>query len=73
MDTVTPPGFTVRFDTSDFARADDLTTAQTDAILIDNGILTPEAAARRRGMDPRDVPAQAPNTTTATSQETARA
>lgn len=68
MDTVTPHGYTVRFDTADFVRADDLTTAQTDQILIDSGVTTPEAVAARRGIDPR----QARTTTTRAPQESPR-
>lgn len=51
MDDVTPPGYTVRFDTSEFARADDLTTAQTDEVLIRSGVVSSDEARAARGLE----------------------
>jgi len=60
MDDVTPRGYTVRFDTSDFTRADDLTAAQTDETLIRSGVLEVNEARARRGLAPRSAPAPTP-------------
>lgn len=58
MDTVTPRGFRVRFDTSDFGKADDLTSAQTDEVLIRSRVMTVDEVRARRGLEP--LPAAAP-------------
>ncbi|WP_235739041.1 phage portal protein [Nocardioides alcanivorans] len=50
MDDVTPPGYTVRFDTSQFAAADDKTAAETDEILIRAKVQTVEEVRARRGL-----------------------
>lgn len=60
MDDVTPRGFKVRFDTSEFAKADDMTTAQTDEILIRAGVLRVNEVRERRGLEPISEPAPAP-------------
>lgn len=51
MDHVTPRGYKVQFDTSQFIKADDLTTAQSDAVLIQAGILTVNEVRERRGLN----------------------
>lgn len=74
MPDVTPRGYTVRFDTSDFARADDLTTAQTDEVLVRSGVMTINEVRARRGLPPidgGDQPATTPAPVTAPSEETA--
>lgn len=57
MPDVTPRGYVVRFDTSEFTRADDLTTAQTDAALLAAGIVTVDEVRATRGLEP--LPASA--------------
>lgn len=52
MEDVTPRGFRVKFDTSAYLRSDDLTTAQTDEILIRSGVLLPEEARAKRSLTP---------------------
>lgn len=65
MDDVTPHGYTVRFDTSDFLRADDKTTAETDKILAEAKILTVDEIRARRGLEPLPAPAPTPAETPA--------
>lgn len=60
MPDVTPRGYVVRFDTSEFTRADDLTTAQTDKVLIDAEIMTRDEVRARRGLEPLPASAAAP-------------
>ncbi|MCA1984801.1 phage portal protein [Nocardioides nematodiphilus] len=57
MPDVTPQGYTVAFDTSSYLRADDLTAAQADQVLIASGVLTANEARAKRGLDPIDQPA----------------
>lgn len=78
MDDVTPRGYTVRFDTSEFARADDLTTAQTDAVLISSGIEGVDEIRARRGLPalpaseaPPAPPSEAGSTTPAVQETSA--
>src|SRR5690606_9946756 len=52
MPDVTPRGFVARFDTADFARADDLTTAQTDETLLRARVLTVNEIRARRKLAP---------------------
>lgn len=58
MDDVTPYGYTSSFDTSAYLRLDDLTAAQTDAVLITSKVLTPDEARSKRGLDPLGVVAE---------------
>lgn len=52
MNDVTPVGYTAKFDTSSFLRLDDAAAATTDATLINAGVLTPNEARAKRGLDP---------------------
>lgn len=52
LDDVTPRGFTVAFDTSNFLRLDDLAAAQADEVLITSKVLTPDEARAKRGLEP---------------------
>lgn len=52
MNDVTPQGLSVRFDTSGYDRADDLTAAQTDETLVRSGIMTADEVRARRGLEP---------------------
>lgn len=52
MDDITPHGYTVAFDTSDFLRLDDLAAAQADSVLIAAKVLTPDEARAKRGLEP---------------------
>jgi len=52
MDDVTPRGWTARFDTTDFLRNDDKTTAETDQILINSKVQTRDEIRNRRGLEP---------------------
>ncbi|KRF19656.1 phage portal protein [Nocardioides sp. Soil796] len=56
MPDVTPRGYTVRFDTADFAKADDLTSAQTDEILVRSGVMDINEIRERRGLAPLSTP-----------------
>lgn len=58
MDDVTPFGYTVRFDTSSYLRLDDLSAAQSDAVLIASKVLSPKEARAKRGLDPDQAPAE---------------
>lgn len=60
MPDVTPRGFVARFDTAEFARADDKTTADTDKVLIDAGVMTIPEVRARRGLPPLDVSTATP-------------
>lgn len=60
MPDVTPRGFTVRFDGSEFARADDKETAETDKVLIDSGVMTRDEIRARRGLSPLGPTTPAP-------------
>lgn len=61
MDDVTPRGYKVRFDTDDFTKADDKTTAETDEVLIRSGVLTVNEVRARRGLEAlAEPPAPAP-------------
>lgn len=50
MDDVTPHGYHAKFDTASFTRADDKTRAETDALLIEHKIMTPDEAREARGL-----------------------
>lgn len=52
MDDITPHGYTVAFDTSDFLRLDDLAAAQADSVLIAAKVLTRDEARAKRGLEP---------------------
>lgn len=60
MDDVTPHGYRVRFDVSEFVKADDKTTAETDAILIGSGVQGVNEIRARRGLEPIEEPAPQP-------------
>lgn len=60
MPDVTPRGYTVRFDTAEFARADDFETAQTEEILLRSGVLDVDEVRARRNLPPRTTPAPTP-------------
>lgn len=60
MPDVTPRGYTVRFDTAEFARADDFETAQTEEILLRSGVLDVNEVRARRNLPPRTTPAPTP-------------
>ncbi|WP_340540416.1 phage portal protein [Nocardioides sp. GXZ039] len=53
MDDVSPHGYTAAFDTSGYLRLDDLSAAQTDAVLISAKVLDPDEARVKRGLEPR--------------------
>ncbi len=59
MGDVTPRGYTVAFDTSSYLRLDDLSAAQSDEVLIRSGVLTPDEARAKRGLEPLGQPAPA--------------
>lgn len=52
LDDVTPHGFRVAFDTSSYLRLDDLSAAQSDAVLITARVLTPDEARAKRSLEP---------------------
>lgn len=52
MDDITPRGFKVAFDTSSYLRLDDLSAAQSDAVLIAAKVLQPDEARAKRGLEP---------------------
>lgn len=52
MDDITPRGFRVVFDTSAYLRLDDLSAAQADGALITAGVLLPDEARVKRGLEP---------------------
>lgn len=56
MDDVTPHGYRVDFDDANFLRADDLTRAQADSVLINAGVLTVPEARAARSLPPLDNP-----------------
>jgi hypothetical protein len=59
MGDVTPHGFTVQFDTAAYLRLDDLAAATADKTLVDAGVLTPDEARAKRGLEPLGQPAPA--------------
>ncbi|MFC6153658.1 phage portal protein [Nocardioides yefusunii] len=59
MEDIAPPGYSVRFDTREFSRADDATQATTDAALVYADIVTRDEIRAERGLGPL------PKTTTA--------
>jgi hypothetical protein len=74
MDDITPRGFSVKFDTSNYLRLDDLAAAQTDSALIAAHVLVPDEARAKRGLEPipgGDVPRDA--VAPASTQEPANA
>lgn len=58
LDDVTPFGYTVRFDTAGYLRLDDLSAAQSDAVLIASKVLTRDEARAKRGLEPLGEPTQ---------------
>lgn len=50
MDDVTPHGYVAKFDTTGFTRSDDHTRAQTDALLIEHGVISADEARTQRGL-----------------------
>lgn len=60
MPDVTPRGYVARFDTGEFTRADDLTTAQTDEILIRSGVMTLDEVRAKRGLEALPTSAAVP-------------
>jgi hypothetical protein len=52
LDDVTPHGYTVAFDTSNFLRLDDLAAAQADQALVGAEIITRDEARAKRGLPP---------------------
>lgn len=61
MPDVSPRGYTADVDTTSYLRLDDLTAAQSDAVLIAAKILTPEEARAKRGLDPAGAPTETPD------------
>lgn len=52
MNDVSPNGYLAKFDTSAYLRLDDLSAAQTDAVLISAKVLMPDEARTKRGLEP---------------------
>ena len=61
MPDIVPRGYTVRFDTSNYLRLDDLAAAQADSLLVTSKILLPEEARTKRNLDPGLTPAETPD------------
>lgn len=51
MPDVSPRGYTADIDTTSYLRLDDLTAAQSDAVLISAKVLTPDEARAKRGLE----------------------